>query len=154
MGIQEMDRLGVWRVQRCTASPVNNDGLIRYGLAIPTHIWGNISTANKAQNNQFRLSRKVKSISGARRVVGCVQQGVRGVPSGPAAKPFFNVALSGGGCVYPGLLTQRSSAPEHSRQLSRGVAKWFAGLPVWVAVCRGDAILILAIENIGSLVCA
>ena len=57
-------------------------------------------------------------------------------------------------CVYPGLLTQRSSAPEHSRQLSRGVAKWFAGLPVWVAVCRGDAILILAIENIGSLVCA
>ena len=98
--------------------------------------------------------RKVKSISGARRVVGCVQQGVRGVPSGPAAKPFFNVALSGGGCVYPGLLTQRSSAPEHSRQLSRGVAKWFAGLPVWVAVCRGDAILILAIENIGSLVCA
>ena len=98
--------------------------------------------------------RKVKSISGARRVVGCVQQGVRGVPSGPAAKPFFNVALSGGGCVYPGLLTQRSSAPEHSRQLSQGVAKWFAGLPVWVAVCRGDAILILAIENIGSLVCA
>ena len=28
----------------------------------------------------------------------------------------FNVALSGGGCVYPGLLTQRSSAPELSRQ--------------------------------------
>ena len=45
--------------------------------------------------------RKVKSISGARRVVGCVLQGVRGVPSGPAAKPFFNVALSGGGCVNP-----------------------------------------------------
>jgi hypothetical protein len=37
-----------------------DDGLIRHGLAIPTHIWGNISTANKAQNNQFRLSRKVK----------------------------------------------------------------------------------------------
>ena len=82
--------------------------------------------------------------------MGCVQQGVRGVPSGPAAKPFFNVALSGGGCVYPGLLTQRSRAPEHSRQLSRGA--WLSGLPVWVAVCRGDAILILAIANIGSLV--
>jgi hypothetical protein len=60
MGILELDLLGVWRVQRCTASPVNNDGLIRHGLAIPTHIWGKVWTANKAQNNQFRLSRKVK----------------------------------------------------------------------------------------------
>jgi len=62
MGILELDLLGglvragvlwgIWRVQRCTASPVNNDGLIHHGLAIPTHIWGNITTANKAQNNQ------------------------------------------------------------------------------------------------------
>ena len=44
MGILELDLLGglvragvlwgVWRVQGCTASPVNNDGLIRHGLAI------------------------------------------------------------------------------------------------------------------------
>ena len=45
--------------------------------------------------------RKVKSISGARRVVGCVQQGVRGVPSGPAAKPFLMLLFLGVGVFTP-----------------------------------------------------